>query len=134
MGLFTNGNADLTDCPAFGPYFSLNLAAGDVGAAKPSPIPFIACVQNLRTVPGRVLYIGDSYKNDVLGAKNVGICSAMLLRPDVARLNNIARSLSVDADLESDKVMFHEADMMLHSLDPQEIMKAVNEFATRSKG
>jgi putative hydrolase of the HAD superfamily len=72
IGVLTNGNADLGHCEVMSPYITHCLSASDVGALKPSPVPFIAIAQRAGVVPSRVLFIGDSYEKDVLGARNAG--------------------------------------------------------------
>lgn len=39
-------------------------------------------VQVTKIPPNRILYVGDSYECDVLGANNAGMVSALLLRKD----------------------------------------------------
>ena len=55
IGILTNGNANLASCPALSKYLSLVVTAGDAGAAKPSPVPFMACCQQAGIVPSRIL-------------------------------------------------------------------------------
>jgi hypothetical protein len=68
-------------------YVSLFLTASDVGAAKPSPVPFLACCQKLKVIPSRVLYIGDNYEHDILGAKKVGMKAGFLKRKNIDDIN-----------------------------------------------
>jgi FMN phosphatase YigB (HAD superfamily) len=49
---------------------------------KPSPIPFIAISQRTGIPPSRVLFIGDSFEKDVVGAHAVGMTGGLLLRED----------------------------------------------------
>ena len=82
LGVLTNGNADLTKS-AFGRKFldpSLVLNSGDIGALKPSPVGFMALSQRAKLGPRRILYIGDSFEKDTLGAANAGMRSALLKR------------------------------------------------------
>lgn len=82
LGILTNGNAYLQDDTQFARHFSLFLTASDIGASKPSPLGFLACCQHLKLSPHEVLYVGDSYENDVRGAKAVGMKTAYLVRPE----------------------------------------------------
>ncbi len=82
LGVLTNGNADLSKS-AFGqkyldPHLLLN--SGDVGSLKPSPVGFMAICQRSRLPPGKILYIGDSFEKDTLGAASAGMKSALLKR------------------------------------------------------
>jgi len=107
MGVLTNGNANLTSCPVLGKYISITLSAGDVGAMKPSPTPFLAILQRMDCLPSRTLYVGDSFEKDVLGAKNAGIKTAYL-----QRLEDSEGDRSGNASV---------SDIILKSLHPSEI-------------
>ena len=56
------------------------ISSEDTGYLKPNPEPFLTLASCLQTDPERVLYIGNSYKYDVLGAINVGMKAAHLAR------------------------------------------------------
>lgn len=78
--VLTNGSADLMTCSDLSAYLDLSLNAGDIGASKPSVVPFMALSLLTASVPSRILYVGDSYEHDVVGAKRAGFKSAILLR------------------------------------------------------
>ena len=78
--VLTNGSADIMACSALRDFLELSLNAGDVGASKPSVVPFMALSLLTAVPPSRILYIGDSYEHDVIGAKRAGMHSAILLR------------------------------------------------------
>jgi len=46
--------------------------SGEVGYAKPDPRIFQHAASQLSLIPERTYYVGDSYTNDVIGAKKVG--------------------------------------------------------------
>jgi len=120
MGVLTNGNANLTSCPVLGKYISLTLSAGDVGAMKPSPTPFLAILQRMDCLPSRTLYVGDSFEKDVLGAKNAGIKTAYLQRLEYSEGD---RSLNASV-----------SDIILKSLNPYEIEeKFISYLSQKSK-
>ena len=74
----TNGNADVTTT-SLDQYFSFNLSAADAGAAKPSPAIFHqALALGGVTDPARAIHIGDSLKEDIEGAANIGMKSVWL--------------------------------------------------------
>lgn len=50
------------------------------GALKPSPVPFNKMALELGLDPHEILYVGNSYKYDVLGAKNAGMKTAWFSR------------------------------------------------------
>ncbi|MDX9831479.1 MAG: HAD family hydrolase [Anaerolineae bacterium] len=59
-------------------YFSMILAAGEVGVSKPNPGIFRAALERMETSPEEALYVGDNYWADVLGAEAAGIRPALL--------------------------------------------------------
>lgn len=80
VSVLTNGNANLRLCPDLGPRLHLSLTPEEIGAAKPSPVPFIAISQRSNIPTSRILFIGDSYKHDVEGALNTGMIACHLVR------------------------------------------------------
>ena len=52
----------------------------EVGAAKPNPLVFEAALHRHRCEPGSAMHIGDSFEDDYLGAKGVGIQARWLKR------------------------------------------------------
>jgi putative hydrolase of the HAD superfamily len=73
-----------------------------VGVAKPDPAVFGPALDALGLDAGRVLYVGDSYRNDVVGARAAGMGAAHLdplgLGPpddDLLRVSELAELSSV---------------------------------------
>ena len=60
IGIVTNGNADLQSSKLYR-YLSVFHSSCDLGATKPSPLPFLAALQNTGVCPERVLYIGKYF-------------------------------------------------------------------------
>jgi len=110
LGILTNGNAYLQEDKEFAKYFSLFLTASDVGAAKPSPVGFVSCCQHLQVCPSRVLYVGDSYDKDMIGAKAVGMKTALLFRPEEQKDPNAPIPLPD-----------HHVDIVISTLNPDEL-------------
>lgn len=79
-GVFTNSNAVVSKDSILGSKLDIYMHAGEIGGSKPSPVPFLALSQRLQVNPGRVLYVGDSYHHDVVGAHLAGMKSAYLRR------------------------------------------------------
>eukprot|EP01033_Poteriospumella_lacustris_P008208 gene8208-5912_t len=112
IGILTNGNGDVTRCDMLQTYGIHNLAAPDVGIAKPSPVGFLAFCQQWQLPPHRILFMGDDHKKDVEGAKATGMKAAL-----------IDREKPFDpAELLVDRQRFPAADLLLHHLDIEEFV------------
>lgn len=64
----------VTDIPEFA------VSTEDIGALKPSRVPFLYLSRLLGVENDRILYVGDSERKDVLGAKNVGMHTLLISR------------------------------------------------------
>ena len=120
VGLLTNGNCDIESyCPELSSKLKFSLSAGDIGATKPSVVPFVAVAQRCGVPCSRILYIGDSYEHDVKGALAAGMGAALLTRPE-------------DGDEErSNDLTKYEDDgkfIKLKSLNPPEILEKIQEL------
>ena len=58
------------------------LGTEDTGALKPSSIPFNTMAEKLGVPAEEILYVGNSHKYDVVGAKNAGMKAAWLVQPE----------------------------------------------------
>lgn len=56
------------------------LSSEEIGYLKPNPEPFEEVARRLDTPPEAVLYVGNSYRYDVLGSKAVGMLCAHYTR------------------------------------------------------
>ena len=63
-------------------FFDAVLSSEDLGHFKPSRTPFVALCNSLGVKEDKVLYVGDSYKKDVLGAKNAGMHTCLMFAHD----------------------------------------------------
>jgi len=106
--VLSNGNANLAYAPELSKFVNGAFSAGEIGAAKPSIIPFVAMTQLSGLCASRILYIGDSYKHDVAGAREAGHCVAWLDR---------TRGGECVGDVQPD--------FILHSLDVCELEEKV---------
>ena len=78
-------------------FFDVILSSEETGALKPSGIPFNALVHALRFEPGEILYVGNSLRFDVGGAKSAGM-QAALIRRSVFSTGHVPKNSSVDAN------------------------------------
>ena len=63
------------------PYCDMILGSEEIGALKPSKYPFGIMANALELEPSQILYVGNSVKFDVRGAKNAGMKSAIIVSP-----------------------------------------------------
>jgi putative hydrolase of the HAD superfamily len=54
------------------------LCSERVGVLKPDPAPFLELIQKLEIPAERLLYVGNSVKYDIVGAKQVGMKAALV--------------------------------------------------------
>jgi putative hydrolase of the HAD superfamily len=78
-------------------FFDAVLCSEEIGALKPDPAPFRALVQSLAVPVDRILYVGNSIRYDMAGAKNAGL-SAALIRSPLSRQS--ASALHLDFTFE----------------------------------
>ena len=60
------------------PFCDVSVSSENVGALKPSRFPFIALSKELNIPCEKILYVGNSMKYDVKGAKSVGMKTALI--------------------------------------------------------
>ena len=95
IGLVSNTSRDLDQ---FIRHFSLDVDAwvssGTHGKVKPSPTIFLAVLEMLELEPGHAAMIGDSLKDDVEGARALGLRAFLLDRdgryPDADALRDLS--------------------------------------------
>ncbi len=54
-------------------YFEYIVVSSDIGYMKPHPTIFKKALLNLKLNKNNAVYVGDTYKQDIIGAKNVGM-------------------------------------------------------------
>jgi FMN hydrolase / 5-amino-6-(5-phospho-D-ribitylamino)uracil phosphatase len=84
LASITNGNVEVARL-ALGRHFPVAIAAGELLAPKPDPRPFLAALARLGTAPSRALHVGDSWEEDALPARRLGMQAAWI-GPDDRRL------------------------------------------------
>ncbi len=77
-------------------YFSVTVFSGEVGVMKPHPEIFHAANRRSGTSAAEVLYIGDSYESDVVGASGVG-WPVVFLNPSKQKVSNGVANLEVQS-------------------------------------
>lgn len=81
LGLVTNRRSPCDEqLAALGllPYMETTIVAGKVSAWKPDPKIFEHALQQLNAVPTQVMYVGDNYFADVIGAQRAEIRPVLL--------------------------------------------------------
>lgn len=79
LGVISNGFADV-HAIGIGDRFEAVVSAHEVGAAKPDPRIFDACVARLKLPAAAMIYAGDDPANDVLAPRSAGMASAWINR------------------------------------------------------
>ena len=67
-------NLGIRDC------FNTVLCSENTGAIKPAIQPFLSLAENLGCRPEEVLYTGNSYNYDIIGARRAGMKTALLVK------------------------------------------------------
>jgi putative hydrolase of the HAD superfamily len=81
LGLVSNrSNPCQEECEALGlwPYFEFAYVAAEVGAWKPDPQIFDRALELTGSSPENIVYVGDNYFADIMGAKNAGLQPVLL--------------------------------------------------------
>jgi HAD superfamily hydrolase (TIGR01509 family) len=77
LGVVSNGLPDVQyrklESMGIRHLFSCVVLSEEVGIRKPDPRIFLKAAHVLHVLPGRCLYVGDTYASDIVGAKNAGM-------------------------------------------------------------
>ena len=87
LGIVSNWSWNLRERVAqveLGPYFEIVWASAYAGCNKPHPGIFFQALLQMDLSAGRTLYVGDSYRHDVVGARNAGLDAVLLDRDRTA--------------------------------------------------
>lgn len=79
MGVLSNGNTYPERC-GLGGYFQFVVLAQDYGVQKPDPRLFEIAIGHAGCAKRQFLHVGDSFQNDIIGAKRAGVRSVWLNR------------------------------------------------------
>ena len=63
-------------------YLDFKVTSSEAGCEKPQPEIFLAALKKAQLKPEEVIYVGDQYDLDVLGARGVGMKAVLLDRAD----------------------------------------------------
>jgi len=85
-------------------YFEYKIYSEDIGVAKPYPGIFSEAARKANSKPVETAYIGDSYENDIVGAKNFGWL-AIFFNPKKTSGNNSLADFEI-SDLKEIKTIF----------------------------
>jgi putative hydrolase of the HAD superfamily len=69
-------------------YFKVKLCAEDSGRLKPDPRPFLDFADKMGHKPEDILFVGNSYKYDIIGAKKAGMQCALIVSKRKKRKNS----------------------------------------------
>ena len=85
VGVVSNSFADVQyrklEALGLRPQLSCIMLSDEIGVRKPDPLIFTQAASLLEVEPSACLYVGDSYANDVIGARNAGML-ACWFNPD----------------------------------------------------
>ena len=108
---------------------SIYLRAADLGAMKPSVIPFLAGAQLCGVPIARILYVGDHLENDVFGSKQAGMISAWLNRSSV---DQEEEAEAKGGNCSSIPDHLNQQHIVLNSLKPEHFEKQVTAYFSTS--
>jgi len=85
MGLISNVVEDMESTYTelgLQPYLNFKVTSAEVGCDKPNPEIFQAALQKAQVKPEEVIYTGDQYDIDIVGARGVGMKALLIDRND----------------------------------------------------
>jgi len=101
LGLLTNGPSDMQwpkiEHLEIQSLFNVVLVSGDVGIHKPNRLIFEQFLSRLGVMAKEVLYVGNSYRMDVVGAQGVGMLSAWIREADADQTGNGAADIQIES-------------------------------------
>ena len=67
----------------FDQYWDVAISADTLGHLKPEPDAFLFAAEELKISPEQIIYVGNEYKYDIIGAKRAGMKTAHLAQKPV---------------------------------------------------
>ncbi len=110
QGQMTKGGHRISSFPELERFFKTIIIAGESGIApKPDSLPFRMCLESLGLNGDEVIYVGDDWHIDILGAINAGLNAIWLRHHQVKRnwpevkitvpvITSLEQLLSMDLD------------------------------------
>lgn len=98
MAVVTNGSKsqrDKIEALKASRYFEAVLISGEVGIAKPDPRIFRQALSRLNAAPGRSVFVGDSMKHDIAGARKAGMMTVYIKKGKADEADHAASDLVV---------------------------------------
>ncbi|MDI6826049.1 MAG: HAD family hydrolase [Candidatus Aenigmarchaeota archaeon] len=59
-------------------FFDVIITLDEAGVKKPSKLPFVLAMEELRSKPGEILFVGDSLKRDIKPAEKLGMKTLLI--------------------------------------------------------
>ena len=79
MGVITDYPVgDKLSALGFDQYWDVAISADELGHLKPEPDAFLLAAEKLKISPDNIIYVGNEYKYDIIGAKKAGMKAAYL--------------------------------------------------------
>ena len=76
----------INEYPEIERFFELIIVAGEFGVPpKPDPAPFLLCLERLGIGHSEAVYVGDDWRIDICGARNIGIQPIWIQHESVRR-------------------------------------------------
>ncbi|MBL7163173.1 MAG: HAD family hydrolase [Anaerolineales bacterium] len=86
QGQVTLGSHRISLFPGLANLFDVVIVAGEAGVPpKPNRAPFLLCLEKLGIAPTEAIFVGDDWRIDICGAKEVGIHPVWLKHHSVSR-------------------------------------------------
>lgn len=99
LGLLSNGNSYPERCGLDG-MFRFVIFSQDYGIEKPDPRLFEMAVEKAECSKHKLLHVGDSLQNDIMGAMNAGITCVWLNRKRIKNNSNLTIDYEISSLLE----------------------------------
>jgi putative hydrolase of the HAD superfamily len=101
LAIITNGSSIMQnkkiDALGIRKYFNEIIISNDVGIKKPNKEIFILACDRLKIIPSEVVYIGDNFDIDILGATNAGLKAIWInkFKIDICYENTVNELVSI---------------------------------------
>ena len=82
-------------------HLDVKVISHEVGWRKPHPEIFLTALRRLKIKPDEALFVGDDPKDDVVGAKKVGLTAALVFKPGNADKRFSEAEVSPDLKLQT---------------------------------